>query len=324
MVEVSGSDEVVPGPEDMASERLEARLVRCDADIRRSAAQLDRAEAAHGCATGGRDEDVDVLKPIGEGHGSVTEEHDHVAEPRKAKAENREGAAHRRERIADEREAEADERDRIADEREAQADERERVADHREAAAGNRERVADYREAAAGKREDAQSEAQEHNRVARSAVDEREVRLRERELVWSQREAASDQRERTADEHELAEEMRRSAENFRPATPQEESMAGLINKGAILRAVAGDLAERLAEEADDFAAYLENAATRGYEERRLAFAKTEHEIARIGRQNAAKWRDPERHQFVKYPRESSAPGSAPEIPSFGDRADNPD
>lgn len=307
----------------MASERLEARLVRCDADIRRSEAQLDRAEAAHDRDTGGRDEDDDV-GPIGEVDGSVTEEHDHVAEPGKAEAGNREGAAHRRERIADDREAEADERDRIADERQAQADERERAADHREAAAGNRERVADYREAAAGKREDAQSEAHEHDRVERLAVDQREVRLHEREVVLSQREAASDQRERTADELELAEEMRRSAESFRPATPQEESVAGLKNKGAILRAVAGDLAERLAEEADEFAAYLENAATRGYEERRLAFAKTEHEIARIGRQNAAKWRDPERHQFVKYPVDFSDPGSAPETPPFDDRADNPD
>jgi len=52
-----------------------------------------------------------------------------------------------------------------------------------------------------------------------------------------------------------------------------------------------DFAERMAEEADAFAAMLEEAARRGDAERRLAVAAVEREVAGIARRNAARLRD---------------------------------
>jgi hypothetical protein len=50
------------------------------------------------------------------------------------------------------------------------------------------------------------------------------------------------------------------------------------------------IAERTAEVADDFASFLERAAQRGDEQRRLSFARTERQIGVIQRRNASKLR----------------------------------
>jgi hypothetical protein len=47
----------------------------------------------------------------------------------------------------------------------------------------------------------------------------------------------------------------------------------------------------MAEQAEVVASYFENDATRGDRDRRLAIAKTEREVAKIERQNAARLRD---------------------------------
>jgi hypothetical protein len=54
---------------------------------------------------------------------------------------------------------------------------------------------------------------------------------------------------------------------------------------------AADLAEDLAEGAEGFAWYLENSASRGDPQQRLTIAATEHEVARIAKQNASRLRD---------------------------------
>jgi hypothetical protein len=75
-----------------------------------------------------------------------------------------------------------------------------------------------------------------------------------------------------------------------------------------LRVRAADLAEVMADEAEHFAAYLVINSARGDRERRLKIATTEREIAKIGRRNAARWRDPHRR-----------PGRAEPLPHLIDR-----
>jgi hypothetical protein len=48
------------------------------------------------------------------------------------------------------------------------------------------------------------------------------------------------------------------------------------------------IAERTADLADDMASYLEKAARRGDEKRRLSFARTEGQMAATQRRNASK------------------------------------
>jgi hypothetical protein len=163
--------------------------------------------------------------------------------------------------------SEADQRIRVAAYGKADADERERLADRREADADERERVADWREADAD----------------------------ERERVADWREADADKRERLADQRELFEDMRRANQQFRRATVAGDSFTPVsVNlgwQGASLRAQRAELADQMADQAEWFAAHMENAATRCDSERRIAVAGTEREIARIGRQTAARLRD---------------------------------
>jgi hypothetical protein len=110
-----------------------------------------------------------------------------------------------------------------------------------------------------------------------------------------ERERRAGERERQADERELSERIHRSAQELRRATARSESMTRnlvrLGDQGTRLRFQAADLAIRMAAQAEVVASYFENSATRGDREGRLAIAKTEREVARIERQNAAKLRD---------------------------------
>lgn len=61
---------------------------------------------------------------------------------------------------------------------------------------------------------------------------------------------------------------------------------------AALRAELADAADKVADEADVFAAILEQAAPRGDVARRLGLAALERHISSIERRNAARLRDP--------------------------------
>jgi hypothetical protein len=61
---------------------------------------------------------------------------------------------------------------------------------------------------------------------------------------------------------------------------------------AALRAQLADIADKVADEADVFAAILEQASSRGDAERRLGLAEREREISRIERRNADRLRRP--------------------------------
>jgi hypothetical protein len=93
----------------------------------------------------------------------------------------------------------------------------------------------------------------------------------------------------SSSESSLLEQLRRSHEESRRASVERESFsrffANLDDRSASLRARAAEFANRLAEEAEAFAACSENSATRGDRDRRLAIAKTEREVATIERRN---------------------------------------
>lgn len=107
------------------------------------------------------------------------------------------------------------------------------------------------------------------------------------------------ERELLADQIEpgpqLSQKRRPAAQRLGHAAVQQRSLRpskqSLDHQGVKLRFWAADLAERMANHAEQFAAYLEKSARRGDRERRLAMARTEHEVARIEYQNAARWRD---------------------------------
>jgi hypothetical protein len=109
------------------------------------------------------------------------------------------------------------------------------------------------------------------------------------------RDFESDERVYKADERELAPQIHGSAQELRRAIVQAESLVGhlryLGDQGVKLRVETADLATRIAEEAEVVASYFETKATRGDRELCRAIAKTEHEVARIERQNAARLRD---------------------------------
>jgi hypothetical protein len=111
------------------------------------------------------------------------------------------------------------------------------------------------------------------------------------------RDRAADRREAEAeaDQRELTDEMRRSEQDLRGAIRPEASLnrlyANVAERTVYLRFVASELAERVADQAEEHASYLETAARRGDRERRLAIANVEREIARIERQNAVRLRD---------------------------------
>jgi hypothetical protein len=99
-------------------------------------------------------------------------------------------------------------------------------------------------------------------------------------------------------------------------------MAALAERAAIMRALAADIADRMAKEAEDFAAYLENASTRGDGERRLAIARTEREIARIERQNAVRLRDlREEYELVEHLPKLRPTNPVPNSPVIGESTD---
>ena len=120
------------------------------------------------------------------------------------------------------------------------------------------------------------------------AADRRETEADERDRIADRREAEADQRE-------LTDEMRRSEEDLRGAIRPEASLnrryASVAERTVYLRFFASELAERVADQAEEHASYLETAAKRGDRQRRLAIANVEREIARIERQNAVRLRD---------------------------------
>jgi sulfite oxidase len=144
----------------------------------------------------------------------------------------------------------ADERHRLADQREVAADERDRKADARE-------RIADTREAQADRRE-----------------------------------AEADRRERRADERErLLDERQRSVDDD-DDQPAEERPEGRITESRMtkIKIEAAERAEKMADEADAYAAYLERTSARDGTGRRLALAQRERDIAAVERRNALKLR----------------------------------
>jgi hypothetical protein len=114
-----------------------------------------------------------------------------------------------------------------------------------------------------------EAEAYEYERIA----DDREAEARERERIADQRQAEASECERIADKGGAAREIQRLSEESRRATYNGErlirSAQSLGDERAKARAHAADLAERMAEEAEEFAAYLEDHATRGDRERNL-------------------------------------------------------
>jgi hypothetical protein len=171
--------------------------------------------------------------------------------------------------MAARRDAEADERERIADERERIADQRELVADQRETEADERDCIADERESEADERERADIRPGSTNRT-----DEHQRFPAERDRFGEIRSSAG----RSA----------RTLSGPDSLTRHKEELGYQILR---LRVHAADLADRMAYEAEAFAAHLENSAERGDAQRRLAIARTEHEVARIEHQNAARLRD---------------------------------
>lgn len=223
-----------------------------------------------------------------------------------------------RDRIANGRDVEADERDRIADERDVEADERDRIADERDAQADRRERIADCRDVDVSERDEGLRERQDAVGESERAVNERAARLDQRDRELRRRQDQLDERERVTEQNELTEEVSRSAEALRhPATVSGSSIL-LVDRGASLREVTAELAERLAMEAEQFATYLERAMRRGDRQRRLALCELELEVAKIERRNAARLRlgdrrfEPLEH-LPKLSRASSVPKSPPAV-----------
>ena len=305
----------VSEPPDEASDRSEARLLRWDAALLRSAAKVARAEAGRERASAAREraraallKSHRLLTKGGELPGLDADGRFHIADRSEAQEDERE-------RLADEREADADERERLADERDADADERERLANEREADTGERAAHLGESETAFSRSRD-DTERSEHERKTR--LDDRERKLR-------QAKAELDERERVADQRELSREVHRSAGVLSGASTDESKVGSLMARGARLRALAANLAERLATEADQFADHMQNASTRGDRDRRLAIAESEREIARIERENAVRLRDFDKtFNVVEHLPRLSDTTSAPETRPSGDTPDSAD
>jgi hypothetical protein len=95
-------------------------------------------------------------------------------------------------------------------------------------------------------------------------------------------------RELSGEERSLVRQSRRVTLALHTLTRHSEDLG---QQALRLREQAADLADHMADEAEAFAAHLENSAGRGDADRRLAIARTEHEVARIEHQNAARLRD---------------------------------
>jgi hypothetical protein len=157
----------------------------------------------------------------------------------------------------DDRGRSADERDRRADERDRRADERDRRADEREAGVDGRELVALERDATA---------------------DERDRLADDRDRVAAVRDDAADERDRQADERD------------RLADQRDALAEDRADQRARLRADLADIAERMAETTDHFAAFLERRAPHGDAAETARRAAREREGARVHRRNAQRLR----------------------------------
>jgi hypothetical protein len=301
------------GPGYAASERLEARLLRWDAAIRRSEGDAERAEAGRQRARAAHQRAAAAREQANAG---IQKDHflERIGGMRSSEADQPE-------RLASQRELLADGRERIANQREAEADERDRIANDRETQADERERMADYREAEVDEREDHLSEwapaVSETEGVETWAANQQAAHRDRRERLLRHQKAEFDERQRLAEQHELAQFMSRSAEQLRPAATNAGATASLSDRAATLRALGAGLADRMADQAEQFATHLENAAARGDRERRLAISKGEREIARIGRENAARLRDLDRRFEPQHLRNLSGSDPVPEGPPAG-------
>jgi len=154
---------------------------------------------------------------------------------------------------ADERDLRAERRLRVAAQREAAADERSRIADRRNAAATDRERWAEVRQAM----------ADERDRIA----DRREAAIRERDRADYQRAQMVDLRAGAAVIGE----------------DRSETIATSFARWA----------DRMADDADALAAFLEKGAPSGEADRMVRIAAAVRECARIHRRNAVRLRNPD-------------------------------
>jgi hypothetical protein len=143
-----------------------------------------------------------------------------------------------------------------ASERDRTANERDRLVDERELAADERDRRADKRDRIADTRD--------------AEADRRERRADERERLMRERERLVDQRERLVAERTIGRDLQ----------------IRMIS----IRMAAAERAEKMADQAEAYAAYLEDSALVVDTDKRLTLAKRERDIAAVERRNALKLR----------------------------------
>jgi hypothetical protein len=109
-----------------------------------------------------------------------------------------------------------------------------------------------------------------------------------RDRLANERDTEADERERIADERDRIADERDAEADERERIMHRDARARSVQQDlADVRIEAARVADWMADQADAFAAYLEeHAGGRAGEERKLAFAESEREIATVLRRNA--------------------------------------
>ena len=133
--------------------------------------------------------------------------------------------------------------------------------------------------------------AADRARAAFDRVGDRDRIADERDRIADFRDKVADVREGRADRREGAADSREAAQDQRDLIGPDAPIEDVLHADAVaLRRHAADIAESMAEQAEAFAAYLEEQAGKGDADRRLRTAEVEREIAAIERRNAARLR----------------------------------
>jgi sulfite oxidase len=141
-----------------------------------------------------------------------------------------------------------------------------------------RERTADQRDRLADKRE--------------ATADERDRRADERDRIADTREAEADRRERRADERErLMDERERLVDQRDRLVAGRTTARDLQSRMISIRIAAAERAEKMAAEAEAYAAYLEKNTVAEDADKRLLLAQRERDIAAVERRNALRLRE---------------------------------
>jgi hypothetical protein len=123
------------------------------------------------------------------------------------------------------------------------------------------------------------------------AADERDRRADARDRVADTREAEADRRESRADDRERQLDERELSVEERNRVVADRTGGGDPESRTIrIRMAAAERAEKLADAAEAYAAYLESRAFREGRDKRLALAKRERDIAAVERRNALRLR----------------------------------